>query len=134
MDSDPSYDIYRDLFPGREIPARERKFLERMFALDVSRLRGRVCRFPAYDELRDLLKDECIAPGDTLINSNAVRGKAKTLLAKWFNIRNRDGAPYTDADDRERDMSLRIGVCRKQEFRRDVALSAASVCWTDPAI
>jgi hypothetical protein len=114
MDLDPSYDVYRALFPDRKIPPREREFLEKMFTLDVSRLNGVATRFPAYEELLDLLKAECCDPGEgTLINGDAARGRAKELLAKWLNIRNRNGKPYTEKDDRARDTSLRIGLCRK---------------------
>ena len=113
MDLDSSYDVYRALFPDRKIPLRECEFLKRMYTLDVSRLNGVATRFPAYEELLDLLKDECNTPGEEGINGDAARGRAKELLAKWLDIRNRNGKPYTEADDMARDMSLRIGMCRE---------------------
>lgn len=113
LDFDPSYNVYRALFPNREIPPREREFLKKVYTLDVSRLSGRAVQFPAYGELMALLKDECTAPGEMLINNNATRGQAKELLARWLNVQNRNGTPYTEADDRAGDTSLRIGMCRE---------------------
>lgn len=112
LDFDPGYDVYRDLFPNREIPAHEREFLKSMYPLDVSRASGRAIKFPPYEEFKTLLKDECTEPGETLINNNTTRGQVKELLASWLKGTNQHGAPYTAADDRAGDTSLRIGMCR----------------------
>ncbi len=64
MDHCPSYKIYRNLFPGKVIPRREREFLKKVYPIDMSRKTGRQIKFHGltYQKLKTLLrvKDECI--------------------------------------------------------------------------
>lgn len=106
MNSHPSYQVYRDLFPGGVIPPNAREFLKIVYKIDMSRKIGQPVKFhgPTYDQLKALLKDECITSG--------VRGQVKELLAKCFGVVNSNNEPYTAADDKAGDQAIRFGIDR----------------------
>ncbi len=114
MDCCPSYKVYRDLFPDNVIPPKERRFLKIVYPMDVSRLTGRQNRFyaPLYPVLKILLEGECMS--ETIVRDDAKRGLAKQLLASILEVVNRDGTPYTAADDVAGDQAIRIGLDRAE--------------------
>ena len=114
MDFCPSYKVYRDLFSNNVIPETERKFLKIVYRMDVSRLTRRPIKFyaPGYQVLKGLLEGECMDL--TLVSDDTKRGQAKELLASILDVVNKNGTPYTAADDMAEDRAICIGLDRAE--------------------
>ena len=112
MDFCPSYQVYRDLFLDNAIPPKERKFLKIVYLIDISRLTGKQIKFydRGYAMLKALLEGECME--QTTVSDATKRGLAKELLASILGVVNRNGTPYTTADDLAGDRALCIGLNR----------------------